>query len=68
MDDAAIVGLCSALGSRWEDEFDVRESRLEASSIWELGGKKWRAEYSGVGAAAVENDDGLFVRENRRHD
>lgn len=41
---------------------------MEGPSIWESAGEKWWAEYLGVGKAVVEDDDGLFVLECRRHD
>ena len=63
VDYASVVDLGSALGCGWEDELGVREGCLEGSSVWELGVEKRRAEGRGIGAAAVEDDDGLFVRE-----
>ena len=68
MDDASIVDLCSALGCSWEDELSVRKCRLENSSIWELGIEKRRAEGLSIRAAAVKDDDGLFVREGGQDD
>lgn len=68
VDDASVVDLGSALGCGWEDELGVREGRLEGSSVWQLGVEKGRAEGVGVGAAAVKDDDGLFVREGGRDD
>ena len=66
--DASVVDLCSALGRRREDELGVGECGLEGSSIWELCIEKRRAERFGIGAAAVKDDDGLFVREGGQDD
>ena len=68
VDDASVVDLGSALGCGWEDELGVREGRFESSSVWELGIEKGRAEGVGIGAAAVKDDDGLFVREGGQDD
>ena len=68
MNNASVVDLGSALGCSWEHELGVRKGRVEGSSIWELGIEKRRTEGLGIGAAAVKDDYGLFVREGGQDD
>ena len=63
MNDATMIGLRSALRGGGKDEFGVRQCCSQSSPIWDLGGKKQRTKHLGVGAAAVESDDGLLVCE-----
>ena len=68
VDDAAMIYLRSALRCCWEDEPGMRQGCLEGPPIWEFSGEKWWAESLGVRAAAVEDNDSLFVRKNGRND
>lgn len=64
-DDTAFKGECAALGGSGEDERGVGEALLESVTRSGRGrenrGEKRRREDGGIGALAVEENEGLFV-------
>lgn len=74
--DAAVVDGRAASGGRGEDEAGVGEGGCEshcfagvvAVRIGDFGGEEFWTELGGVGAAAVEEDEGLLVRAERGDD
>ena len=61
IDNGTMIYLCATLRSRGEDELSVGERGAKCLRVGEFGIEKRGPESRGVGSAAVEDDEFLFM-------